>query len=203
MTWTLQSAIFVNIVIMTMKTLLVSTIDYPISIITQTMMTSSNGNIFRVTGHLCGVNSPHKGQWRGALMFSLICGRINVWVNNGEAGDLRRHRAHYYVTVMEWYLMVLNSKMLVKYSLLSVSILSIIFHTVYGTVCIQHTHLPYYDCENACALSYLILSYLILSYHHYHHHHNHHHHYNQIISRNRLLLFRVGPWNNAVDILKP
>ena len=46
------------------------------------------------------VNSPHKGQWRGALMFSLICIRINGWVNNGEAGDLRRHRAHYDVTVM-------------------------------------------------------------------------------------------------------
>ena len=56
-------------------------------------MTSSNGNIFRVTGHLCGgihrssVNSPHKGQWRGALMFSLIGAWINRWVNNGEAGD--------------------------------------------------------------------------------------------------------------------
>ena len=41
------------------------------------------------------VNSPHKGQWRGALMFSLICTWINGWVNNGEAVDLRRHRAHY------------------------------------------------------------------------------------------------------------
>ena len=46
------------------------------------------------------VNSPHKGQWRGALMFSLICARINGWVNNGEAGDLRRRRAHYDVIVM-------------------------------------------------------------------------------------------------------
>ena len=46
------------------------------------------------------VNSPHKGQWRGALMFSLMCTRINSWINNGEAGDLRRHRAHYDVTVM-------------------------------------------------------------------------------------------------------
>ena len=46
------------------------------------------------------VNSPHKGQWRGALMFSLICSRINDWVNNREAGDLRRHLAHYDVTVM-------------------------------------------------------------------------------------------------------
>ena len=57
---------------------------------------------------ICAGNSPvtgefpHKGQWRGALMFSLICTRINGWVNNGEAGDLRRHRAHYDVTVMIW-----------------------------------------------------------------------------------------------------
>ena len=50
--------------------------------------------------HRSPVNSPHKGQWRGALMFSLICVWINRWVNNREAGDLRRYLAHYYVTVM-------------------------------------------------------------------------------------------------------
>ena len=47
------------------------------------------------------VNTPHKGQWRGALMFILICTRINGWVKNREAGDLRRHRAHYDVIVMK------------------------------------------------------------------------------------------------------
>ena len=50
--------------------------------------------------HRSPVNSPHKGQWRGALMFSLICARINGWVNNLEAGDLRRHRAYCDVIVM-------------------------------------------------------------------------------------------------------
>ena len=50
--------------------------------------------------HRWPVNSPHKGQWRGALMFSLIYAWINVWVNDREAGDLWRHRAHYDVTVM-------------------------------------------------------------------------------------------------------
>ena len=50
--------------------------------------------------HRSTVNSPHKGQWRGALMFSLICVWINAWVNNHEAGDLRRHRAHHDVIVM-------------------------------------------------------------------------------------------------------
>ena len=49
--------------------------------------------------HRSPVNSPHKGQWRGTLMVSLICARINYWVNNREAGDLRRHRAHYDVIV--------------------------------------------------------------------------------------------------------
>ena len=48
------------------------------------------------------VNIPHKGQWCGALVFS-FCVWINVWVNNREAGDLRRHRAHYDVTVMLFF----------------------------------------------------------------------------------------------------
>ena len=43
---------------------------------------------------------PHKGQWRGALMFILICTWINGWVNNREAGDLRHNPAQYDVTVM-------------------------------------------------------------------------------------------------------
>ena len=65
------------------------------------MMTSSNGNIFRVAGPLCGEFTGHrKGQWRGALMFSLICAWIKGWVNNCEAGDLRPHRANYNVIVM-------------------------------------------------------------------------------------------------------
>ena len=69
------------------------------------MMTSSNGTSFRVTGHLWGEStghrwdSPHKDQWHGDLMFSLICASTNGWANNGHAGALRRHRAHYDVTV--------------------------------------------------------------------------------------------------------
>ena len=56
------------------------------------MMTSWNGNIFRVTGHLCGeFTGDPRGPWRGVLMFSLFCARIDGWVNNGEAGDLGRH----------------------------------------------------------------------------------------------------------------
>ena len=49
---------------------------------------------------LSPVNSPHKGQWRGALMFCLICTYLNGWVNTCEAGDLRRYCAHYDAIVM-------------------------------------------------------------------------------------------------------
>ena len=47
------------------------------------------------------VDSPNKGQWRGALMFSLICAWTKRSANNRDAGDLRRHRHHYDVTVMK------------------------------------------------------------------------------------------------------
>ena len=53
--------------------------------------------------HRSPVNSPHKSQWCGDLMFSLICAWIKGWVNYREAGDLRHHRAHYDVTVMRAY----------------------------------------------------------------------------------------------------
>ena len=48
------------------------------------------------------VNSSRKGQWRGALVFSLICAWTNSWANNRDAGNLRRYRAHYGVIVMGW-----------------------------------------------------------------------------------------------------
>ena len=50
--------------------------------------------------HRSPVTSQHKGHWRGVLMFSLICTWINGWVKNKGAGDQRRHRPHYDVSVM-------------------------------------------------------------------------------------------------------
>ena len=69
------------------------------------LMTSSNGNIFHVTGPLCGEFTgsrwiPRTRPVTRSLVFSLICAWINGWVNNSEAGDLRRYRTHYDVTVM-------------------------------------------------------------------------------------------------------
>ena len=70
------------------------------------MMTSSNGNIFRVTGHLGGEFTGHRWiphtKASDAELWCFIWSEheINGWANNGDTGDLRRHRAHYDVTVM-------------------------------------------------------------------------------------------------------
>ena len=75
--------------------------------------------------HRSPVDSPHKGQWHGVLMFSLFY----VWTSGGtnyrDAGHLRRHHAHYEVTVV-FYLYISGF-----FSLLYVS----------------------YDCHNTCELT--------------------------------------------------
>ena len=53
-----------------------------------------------VRGIWSPVDSLHKSQRCGALMFSSICAWTNGWVNNRDAGDMRRHRAHNGITVM-------------------------------------------------------------------------------------------------------
>ena len=90
----------------------------PTSIFPVFMLTSPNGNMFRVTGFCAGnspvtvgnlpVNSSHTDQWREAVVFSLICAWTNGWINNQYAGDLRRHCAHYDVTVMYWCRIVIQ-----------------------------------------------------------------------------------------------
>ena len=89
------------------------------------------------------VNFPHKNQWLGALMFSLICARRNGWVNTSETGNLRRHRAYYDITVMT--------------SIFSVAIC----HKVHDTV-ISQKHFPTpvdspHKCLNCGSLIFLSL----------------------------------------------
>ena len=65
------------------------------------MMTSSNGNIFRVTGHLRGeFTGPRWIPHTKTSEAKLWCFQTHKHINNGEAGDLRRSRAHYEVIVM-------------------------------------------------------------------------------------------------------
>ena len=51
--------------------------------------------------HQSPENSPHKRQWLGALMFSMIYAWTNSWANHRDTGDLRRNLAHYQLTVMQ------------------------------------------------------------------------------------------------------
>ena len=60
--------------------------------------------------HRSPVNSPPKGQWRGALIFSLICAWTNGWSNTRDDGDLRGHRADYDVTVMNRSFVIMVSR---------------------------------------------------------------------------------------------
>ena len=62
------------------------------------IMKSSNGNIFRVAGLHRWIPRSKASDAEHRCFF--ICALMNGWVNNREAGDLRRHRAHYDVTVM-------------------------------------------------------------------------------------------------------
>ena len=66
-------------------------------------MTSSNGNIFRVTG-LCAGNSPIPGELPTQRPVTRsFDAYFNLRPNKrlSEAGDLRRHRAHYDTIVMQ------------------------------------------------------------------------------------------------------
>ena len=85
-------------------------------------MTLSNGNIFpSYWPFVCGIHqppmdSPHKGHWRAALMFYLICAWTKRWVNNGDTYDLRRHRAHYDLSVMNFDMTVTYNELLPHFS---------------------------------------------------------------------------------------
>ena len=72
------------------------------------MMKSSNGNIFRVTGPLCGEFTGHRWIPRtktsdAELWCFLLSAPEETWANNRDASNLRRHRAHYDVYVMKCF----------------------------------------------------------------------------------------------------
>ena len=102
--------------------------------------------------HRSPVNFPYKGQWRGALMFSLIYAWINDLVNNREAGDLRRQHGHYDVIVMILIVHVSITKKLERRNRLSdikvwISRISKNLHTypssnvtMFYAICITHVY---------------------------------------------------------------
>ena len=92
--------------------------------------------------HWSPVNSPHKGQWHGALMFSLICVWVIGWVNNREAGDLRRICAHYDATLMHKF----HGDIVVHYCLTSLALIQRKTRSVKSMYCFQCQKDSYYHC---------------------------------------------------------
>ena len=74
---------------------------------------------------------PSKGQWRKALILSLICAWTNRWANHRDADDLRHHRAHYDVTLIAWYYLELVICRIIHISYMPQSTGSSLVHTMH------------------------------------------------------------------------
>ena len=100
--------------------------------------------------HRSPVNSPHKGQWRGALMFSLICAWINRWVNDGEDGDFPACRTSLIATRF-WVVMICP---IIK----CLTVLRVFFYFVWF-VFIHHNFQFYFKLCTYCNILDIYLSY--------------------------------------------
>ena len=156
--------------------------------------------------HRSPVSFPHKGHWRGALMFSLICVWINGGINNREAGNLRRYRAHYDVTVMLLGIsgVVVFSQRTWKYdfSISAHSWINVIYIYIYTYIYISDIHL--------CSIHtvwHSILNDIRISWARCHGHHDTHNFNNPFITQHivtcsvmRLNCILIRNTNNAFQI---
>ena len=120
------------------------------------MVTSSNGNIFHVTGHLCGeFTGPrwfprNKASDAELWYFFRSEAWLNGWVNNHEAGDLSRHRAHYDVTVMDVWSSQFRSRIYMVPALESLNFVWISSKQIlwyhFCETCRQIIPIPVYHC---------------------------------------------------------
>ena len=92
--------------------------------------------------HWTSGNSLYKGQWGGALIFSLICAWTNGWANDWDAGDLRWHRTHCDVTVMtqhrylhRWFFGVTNYTLLHMHLDLWLPITLLLWWKFFSVIC--------------------------------------------------------------------
>ena len=105
------------------------------------MMTSSNGNMFCITGPLCGEFTgdrwiPSTKASDAVLVLSLIYAWTNGWVNNRNAGDLRRHHAHYDITVI-WRIWWQNRLVRLSQQLYNI----IVYETLMKNIHHNNTHI--------------------------------------------------------------
>ena len=142
--------------------------------------------------HGSPVNSLRKGQWCGALVVSLICVWISGWVNNREAGDLRRYRANYDVSVMNIIIVmfiILRSPLFFLFLskshlwvLLPLFFLFLLLSLSLSLFWFLHNYKHHYNCNHIDDdLYYHLISNFPLSYYHdkifQHYHDSHYHHY--------------------------
>ena len=113
------------------------------------MMTSLNGDIFRVTGPLCGEFTGHRWipltKAGDAELWCFL--RSTPWINNREVGDLRRYCAHYDVIAVPWLVSWFHES----------SLNPVLYHHHHRRRRRHHHH----------------------HHHHYHHHHHHYHYHQQ------------------------
>ena len=115
------------------------------------MMTSSNENKLRVTGPLCGEFTSHgwiplKNTSCAVFWCFFICAWTNGRINNQVGGDLRRHRAHYDVTV-KWFLTINTNFEAIKKSYRIFRFVLILTATSHITV--QRETVKYFMCPLA------------------------------------------------------
>ena len=85
--------------------------------------------------HRSSVNSPHKDQWRGTLMFSFICAWIKGWINNREAGDLRCH--YYDVIAMGLLAIADNHDFEISHTICTATLWKTSLHMLYEIFCMN------------------------------------------------------------------
>ena len=90
--------------------------------------------------HRSPIDSPQKGQWRKALMFSLMCAWTNGWEICWYAGDLRRNDAHCDVIAMSRCVVLSTSQH---------------GHCRVGVSYKHYKHLPNYSFFKYCSTRYM------------------------------------------------
>ena len=79
---------------------------------------------------ICAGNSPVSGEFptQRPVTRSLRCVWINGWANNPEAGDLRRYRAHYDVTVMEYTYFISYDVIITMVNVIGIGCFDVLYH---------------------------------------------------------------------------
>ena len=99
---------------------------------------------------LCEGNPPLTGRFllqraSNVELWCFLCCWANGWVNSSKAGDLRRHGAHYDVTVMTWHLV--RSRHLSRNQILGVDRSGLFYNNWQQGLCITDPGIGLHICR--------------------------------------------------------